>query len=465
MRFFEFKTTLIEASGLINRKAGDEWVNPNDPTDIIKFVGNSYTAYPEDELQFESVEDRDLAVEEITKEYPDITFSNSPTNATLAFAIVLFDTTQPQQQKAFLRFFNNTSVAETPGRWDNKNIPGFIPNFSASRKSTATGMQPSDIFQHHTKSTPLDTNQVISAIDGKLGKEYSVPIANMVKTKQLPTFVAPKEVETAIRDNLGESIGPIAFISDTQGITGAWKDAEFLLGDANYSDCSMFFPSAQNNPLCDSYLVAPNGMDIGISSKGKTGADASASNLFKAIETLKDKDPNNEILTKHKETISIVEDITKLSMYQGPIELAKKYNLITHDQGHTLYEMIREKSPAQDITEYPDMQNIFDAYGFKQDEKNKRLFKLRFGLLANVAKIVSEHINNMPEFQQGGIKLLNQSSIVQVYTNTKASDGKVVVTGMKTVYPPNFKGRIELNGGKNYTGNNATGKIAFTFKK
>ena len=127
--------------------------------------------------------------------------------------------------------------------------------------------------------------------------------------------------------------------------------------------------------------------------------------------------------------------------------------------------MIREKSPAQDITEYPDMQNIFDAYGFKQDEKNKRLFKLRFGLLANVAKIVSEHINNMPEFQQGGIKLLNQSSIVQVYTNTKASDGKVVVTGMKTVYPPNFKGRIELNGGKNYTGNNATGKIAFTFKK
>jgi len=107
MRFFEFKTTLIEASGLINRKAGDEWVNPNDPTDIIKFVGNSYTAYPEDELQFESVEDRDLAVEEITKEYPDITFSNSPTNATLAFAIVLFDTTQPQQQKAYTPSIHN----------------------------------------------------------------------------------------------------------------------------------------------------------------------------------------------------------------------------------------------------------------------------------------------------------------------------------------------------------------------
>jgi len=51
-------------------------------------------------------------------------------------------------------------------------------------------------------------------------------------------------------------------------------------------------------------------------------------------------------------------------MYQGPIELAKKYNLITHDQGHTLYEMIREKSPAQDITEYPDMQNIFDVESF-----------------------------------------------------------------------------------------------------
>ena len=102
---------------------------------------------------------------------------------------------------------------------------------------------------------------------------------------------------------------------------------------------------------------------------------------------------------------------------------------------------------------------------FKKDTENIRKIRLRFGLLANVAKMVAAHYNNMPEFQEGGIKLLNQSSIVQAYTFTKRDGDNVVVTRINTIYPPNFQGTIKLDGGKNYTGNANVGKIAFTFKK
>lgn len=229
----------------------------------------------------------------------------------------------------------------------------------------------------------------------------------------------------------------------------------------------MFYPAEQNNPLCDSYLIAPNGLEIGISSKGADGANASVKNLKDTIDKLRETDPSNPILTENKKAVEVVEYLgsKEVSAIKGPIELAKKEKLITEQQANILYELHQTRSQAQNIEDYPEMQNIYDAFGFKNDPENLRKFRLRFGLLANVAKMVAAHYNNMPEFQEGGIKLLNQSSIVQAYTFTKRDGDNVVVTRINTIYPPNFQGTIKLDGGKNYTGNANVGKIAFTFKK
>jgi hypothetical protein len=289
----------------------------------------------------------------------------------------------------------------------------------------------------------------------------------MMQTKQLPTFTNQPGKEEEIRDYLGESIQPLAFVAEASGIEGQWKDAESLLGGAGFKNCKVFFPAEQNNPLCDSYLIAPNGLEIGISSKGKDGANASIKNLKDTVDKLREIDPANPLLTKYKKTVEVIDYLGSkgVSAIVGPIELAKKEKLITDQQATILYELFKTRSQAQNIEDYPEMQNIYDAYGFKTDPENLRKFRLRYGLLANVAKMVSAHYNELPEFQEGAIKLLNQSSIVQAYTFTKQAGNDVIVTKINTIYPPNFKGIIQLDGGKNYTGNANQGKIAFKFKK
>lgn len=462
MRYNEI-LQLIEASGIINRKAGDTFVSVSDSNDVITYDGE-YKAYPENKTQFEDPAERDELINQLKSKYPDFTESNKPNNSTLAFATVVFTKADKKSKKMFVRYFRDTGVALTPGRWENKNIPGYSAGFKSAVKNVSS-FKPGMLYPMHNKRNALDVKTALSHIKA-IGDEFYEPLAKMIQTKKLPVFENQTEREEEIRDYLGESIQPLAIIAGASGIEGQYKDAESLLGGAGFKSCKMFFPAEQNNPLCDSYLIAPNGLEIGISSKGKDGANASVKNLKDTIDRLRKTDPSNPILTENKKVVDVIEALgsKEMSAIKGPIDLAKKENLITEQQANILYELHRTRSQAQNIEDYPEMQNIYDAFGFKQDPENLRKFRLRFGLLANVAKMVAAHYNNMPEFQEGGIKLLNQSSIIQAYTFTKKDGNNVAVTKINTIYPPNFTGTIKLDGGKNYTGNANIGKIAFAFK-
>lgn len=454
---------LIEASGIINRKAGDTFVSTSNPDDVITYDGE-YKVYPEDKTQFETPEERNQKIAELQQQYKDFVETNKPNASSLSFATVVF-TTAKKTKKIFVRYFRDTNVALTPGRWENKNITGYSAGFKSAVKNVSD-FKPGKLYPPHNKRSAMDVKTVLSHVKA-LGDDLHDPLAKMMQTKQLPVFENQPDREEEIRDYLGETIQPLAIIAGASGIEGQYKDAEPLLGGAGFKSCKMFYPAEQNNPLCDSYLIAPNGLEIGISSKGADGANASVKNLKDTIDKLRETDPSNPILTENKKAVEVVEYLgsKEVSAIKGPIELAKKEKLITEQQANILYELHQTRSQAQNIEDYPEMQNIYDAFGFKNDPENLRKFRLRFGLLANVAKMVAAHYNNMPEFQEGGIKLLNQSSIVQAYTFTKRDGDNVVVTRINTIYPPNFQGTIKLDGGKNYTGNANVGKIAFTFKK
>ena len=454
---------LVEASGIINRKAGDTFISISNPDDIITYDGE-YKVYPEDKAQFETPDERNQKIAEIKQQYKDVVETNIPNSSSLSFATVIF-TTAKKTKKMFIRYFRDTNVALTPGRWENKNITGYSAGFKSAVKNVSN-FKPGKLYPPHNKRSAMDVKTVLGHIK-ELGDDLYDPIAKMMQTRQLPVFKNQAEREEEIRDYLGESIQPLAIIIGASGIDGPYKEAEPLLGGAGFKSCNMFYPAEQNNPLCDSYLIAPNGLEIGISSKGADGANASVKNLKDTIDKLRKTDPSNPILTENKKAVDVVEYLgsTEVSAIKGPIELAKKEKLITEQQANILYELHSTRSQAQNIEDYPEMQNIYDAFGFKNDPENLRKFRLRFGLLANVAKMVAAHYNNMAEFQEGGIKLLNQSSIIQAYTFTKKDGNDVAVNRINTIYPPNFQGTIQLDGGKNYTGNANVGKIAFKFKK
>jgi hypothetical protein len=263
----------------------------------------------------------------------------------------------------------------------------------------------------------------------------------------------------AIRDYFGEIMQPLALAGGV--IKGQAEDARKLLADgANWKNCKMMWPMSMNAALCDSFLIAPNGQEIGISSKGGAGAKASAKNLHDAY--LKAKEEGNEDLIESSQyTINIVRMIAENTAFVGPFEIGKYLNVaqINDNLRNEVEGYIKSgKTDFDGISE--DARTLLS--GFKVNNEVKG-FNTGYAVMAAVAKTVAKEINKNPEFTKGALALLNQSSIIQVYTAMNKRGEDAVLKGFKAVYPPNFEGKILVDGGKNYYSSRVQGKLAFSF--
>jgi len=448
---------LREAVGISGRKPGDVFQNIKDVKNQITF--DTFKAFPEGKLKFVDINQRDRAIEKIKKQIPTLIPINKPNNSQLAFGLAIFNSQSGQQ--GYIKFGRDVQQVNNPGWWGNKDIPNYEPYFAAARKSQK-GFGPASIFGTKTsKKTPLTPNQIVTQINSVLGESFSNPVKEIITKKTLPTFKGQAENATAIRDNFGEVFGPVALVAGASGITGPYKDAEKYLGD--FSACGIFYPTQQANPLCDSYLIASNGKEVGISSKGKSGANASIFTLAKNIKELQMNDPTNPLLKTYKFTVDTLNFLDDHTLIDGPIDLAQTLGMINAKTSGQIKSLWNPRSEEKDIAKYPELTKIYNLYPFKSgpDDKN---FRLRFAILANIAKAVCEKINSTKGFGEGALAFLNQSQIVQAYTQVNVSDKDVIVKEIRTIYPPNFQGTLILNGGKNYYSTNAVGKIAFDFK-
>lgn len=455
---FETPWFLREAVGISGRKLGDVFQNLKNPNDQITF--DSFKAYPDNKMRFDNMEEMLKEITNIEKKIPKLTQVNQPNKSQMAFGLAVFDSAEGK--RGFIKFARDVQQVNNPGWWKNDAIPGYQPYFKTAKK-VSSGFSPSSIFGKATnKSAAFTSEDVIKKINDRLGPEFSQPIAEIISKKVLPTFKGQKENETAIRDNFGEVFGPIALMSNAQGVTGPYTEAEKYLGQT-FSSCKIFYPTQQTNPLTDSYLIASNGKEMGISSKGKKGANASINSLAKNIIQLKDNDPKNPLLEKYKFTVDVLSFLNEADYINGPVDLAEKIKLIDSSTAQEIKKLWQPRSEEKDIRKYPNLRKIYDLYTFDRGPDDVK-FRLRFAILANIAKAVAEKVNGTKEFGEGALNFLNQSQIIQAYTQTKSNNNDVVVTEIRTIYPPNFQGTLVLNGGKNYYSTNAVGKIAFDFK-
>ena len=456
--WFLRESTLNEATGISGRKSGDVFTKIDDPKTQLTF--DQFKVYPDNKQKFDTPEEMDAQIKNIQTKIKDIVQVNAPTKSTQAFGLAVLDGTRGKV--GFIKFGRDVQQVNNPGWWKNDQLTGFKPYFKSAKKASS-GFDPRSIFGTGTsKRAALSPGQVVNQVTKALGPDLAQPIADMVKTKTLPTFKGQADNETAIRDNLAEVFGPVALMNDVNNITGPYKEAEKYLG-VGFSQCSIFYPTQQSNPLNDSYLIAPNGKEMGISSKGKRGANASIFNLAKNIKELAEKDSKNPLLKKYKFTVDVLSWLDDESYIEGPISLAEKIKLINPETAQIVRSLWTPRSEEKDINKFPGLKKIYNLYSFDKGPADRK-FRLRFAILANLAKAVAEKINSTKGFGEGALNFLNQSQIIQAYTQTKKSEQDVVVTEIKTIYPPNFQGTLILNGGKNYYSTNAVGKIAFDFK-
>lgn len=485
MRYKEFK--LDEASGIFNRKAGQMFKHSqtNHELEFIKAIsfpdgpveldGKTWTG------QFPNEEMRDEAVQKVNETADKgIQWTNNPTSGTLAFGLAYLldrqdsfyidapDGSKPEYTHIFGRYFQQMKQVGLPANWNSKYMMGYNVQIGAATKLKA-GLQPQDLIGiEENRYKGIASLMKVVRNNLKTKPQILSGFEQMAKGTMPAVFEGQRDLATAIRDFAGEVLQPLAIMSGAnvgQGIPAAKAD---LLPNTDWSDLDLYWPSDKNHNLVDSIFVREDGLEIGISSKGKQGADASMKNIMDAIN--KAKLAGSKLLDSYPDVVDISNIVNEESSEAGPPILAVKLGLINEDTKEQIMKLpfgpdgTSPKNQTKiDVDTLKALNNdqimgVYKSFGARLTHPNYNIY---YHMISNCAKMVAEKLNADPKFGQGMMEFMKQASIVQVYTNISQKGDNVEVDNFRSVYPPQFSGVITVNGGKNYAATKIFGKLAF----
>ena len=453
---------LMEKSrGLLYRDAGDSFFQGSKDNPTAEIVFDKVDYFPSMPGAYANYDEMSQVGADLFKQYPAIAWSNKPTQASKAFAILTFNGPAAGQQTYFGRFFNEIKP-DMAGFWKNSELPGgWQLNKAASLKGAYYKLKPADLFpKNSTFNTPADTVAAMGTRPGTTPDQMASidkirPGMDQLLAGQLPKFENMGDMVTAVRDDLGETIGPIALIQGMNMGAGAEAARKDILGkDGSYDGSKINFPADKNNGLVDSYLFHPSGVEIGISSKGEKGASASVKNISDGVETARQKG-QDELLTKYADQVEVIERVGHLSSLDFPIVYGVEQGIIDKATGEEIKQMINTNAMPTN----PAILDLMSTYNPKQNPR----YNTGYHALAALARRVSKNINQDPKFGEACLKFLNSSPIIQLHLNGSEKSGNYTVTGFTSKYPPDFKGTVGLDASKVYSATGTIGRVSFSY--
>lgn len=454
-----FNTVLTESSrGLLYRDKGDQFFQGNRDNPTAEIVFDKVDYFPGQPGAYANYEEMAQVGQDLFKQYPSIEWTNKPTSATKAFAIITFDGPGKGQKTHYGRFFNEIKP-DMAGLWKNNELPGgWQLNKAVSLKGSYYKLKPVDLYPlNSTFDTPASC---VAELEANPKENPAVPkiLPGMQQLLggKLPTFDNVGEMVTAVRDDLGETIGPIALVQGMITSGGAEAARKDILGDkGSFGGSAINFPAAKNNGLVDSYLLHPSGVEIGISSKGEKGASASVKNISDGIKVARDKGMD-KLLDTYAPQVEIIDNIGNMSAISFPIEYGIEQGLIDQTTGDEILNMVKTNAS----TDNPVIQSLMANIKAKTD--NPR-YNTGYHTLASLARKVSANINKDPKFGEACLKFLNTSPIIQLHLNGSEKAGNYTVTGFTSKYPPDFKGTVGLDATKVYAATGIIGRVSFSY--
>jgi hypothetical protein len=442
--------SLIESKGIMGRVLGDRFQKGDD---VLEF--QSVNLYPTEEMEFDSPEQRDEFIQQLEQELgSQIEWTNVPNRGSLSFGVAVFTDPALDDKLTYWGRYFRQKTADMMGKWSNSQVPQGWKLQTAGAMKLDIGIDP----QHLIKTDDpfngvLDVIQAVKTNSaGHDLSEMLVSSLETIHTQQHPVFPGQISNMPAIRDYFGEIMGPVALMSDMVG--GQADDArDDLLSGQPWGSCNVFWPMAMNAPLVDSYLTAPDGTRVGISSKGGEGAKASVKNIFDGIAKATD-----EMKAQYQTTVNIVNIVQSNSAKDGPFRLAELYQQLPQGLEQEINGYMKAgKTDYAGIS--PAATELFNYGTPKQDIPG---FNTGYALLALLAKKVAMLINEAgPEFGEGCLAFINQSSIIQLYLKMGKQGTDTMVSSWRAIYPPNFRGQVTIDGSKNYYSSRIGGKFAF----
>ena len=445
---------LSEGVGLANRKPGEQFKNSVD--DIVTFQGLDF--YPESG-KFPPGEEMADAIAGLKSQGMNIHWTNMAAANSSAFAVAKF-TGEDGTPYYLGRFYKEISPNRAQNNFPHDAIPGGFKFQSKAGQKENSGLKPSEWltqFQDNTPQTILD--QAIA----KFG-------AGSAEANALEAFIngdIPVEVvkgnmnPTAFRDYFAEVLQPIALVMGKKVAGNAAEAAKIFFGSNDYSDCTISFNNNTIGGLYDSLLVNSDGKQIKLSSKGKDGANASVTNLIKSVQELDAAPAGKKLRATYAEEINMLETINKMGHFGAPLAIAEKYKMIDSKEAQQVMSL-KSKGPNDEIIGTGILSKRLE--GLYQSRKAKdmgRVIPIEH-MIAAIAYKVADYVNENTRFGEAASTILNNSALVQMYTDTTDSKDTITITKLTAVYPSQTVTGVLLDATKAYM--STQGKGNFTFK-
>ena len=458
---------VTEGVGLANRKPGDLFKNPEG--DVIAFQNVEF--YPESG-SYHDLTDAEAAVAEVSQGLgiapEQIMWTNQPParrqladegGSYAGFGVATF-TDQATNQNYYLgRWFKNISPNRVQNNFAHEYIPGGFKFASKAGAKENTGYKPSEVLTQFQDNTP---ETIMNQIVEKFGEDSDevAAAATFMQASKFPVSFPKGSINfTAFRDYFCEMLQPCALVMGKQIKGNAQEAATIFFGPGSgYGDATISFNTSVTGGLYDSLLVSPEGKQIKLSSKGKSGANASVVNLLKSIQELQVAPKGKKLLEKHKDVIDILNTIDKGGHAGGALELGIKYKIITDEEAREIMGLIN--NGPKDKIQFKN-KNLNTLYQSRKPRDWSKVVPLEH-MLSVVAYRVADYVNENTNFGQAASEILNHSALVQMYTEATESADTITITGFRAVYPSDTVSGVLLDASKAYM--STQGKGNFTFK-
>jgi hypothetical protein len=446
---------LDESRGLAGRKPGDTFRN----TKGEEVTFDNIVFHPEGGGKY-TPEQMDAAIEQVQQQADNIRWQNTRTAKSGGFAIATFE--GPNGPIYVGRYLDKVS----PDPAQNK-VPNEFDDFRLASKAAAktqAGLTPQDLL---TDKLNLTIPKIMNQLAKSLGTDSPLyEVAHRIATGEgLPlSFPVPEGISfSAFRDYFCEILQPMAIVNGVY--TGNAGEAAEIFMDGTFENCLISFDDSKNAGLSDSILTNPDGKEVKISSKGGKGAMASVSNLIDGVNDLQSTANGRKLLKKYGVVIDLLRDIKAAGQAGAPLLLGVKYGVINDKEAERIRALkTMAPIPYDSINQIKISPNLKKLATIKKPE-NLEQINLYYHLIATVAQLAAEQVNEQTNFSKAAADILNNGALVQVYTKAKEGKTEWVLQAFDTVYPSESIKGVYLSAGKNYFSTGIKGNYSFKIDK
>ena len=453
------ENTLIESVGLANRKPGDRWANDQGH----QLIFSDLSFYPE-QGAYNTPQEISQAITQVSQQIgvspTQITWANQPKGA-LAFAIAHF-VDEANKDYYIGRYLRSISANRTENSFPN-DLPGGYRLQTQSARKERSGYKPTDMLTDLVDQTP---DSIYAQVVTKFGdnSDEARAMALFMSADTYPVTIPLGNMNfPAFTNYFCEVLQPMALVmgKPTTG-NGAEAEAKFM-SDGGFTTATITFGGSKTGGLTDSTLTNAAGQSIGVSSKAKAGAKASASNLNDKVKEMSTDPDGRKLLKKYASSVELLKTISSGGYIDGPLDLAVEFKMISPEEKEQV-KSLRKLGPQEVVGQGLLSKRLEKIYASRKGGDAAKIVPF-YHMLAAIAFQVADHVNTKTDFGSAASAILNFGAFVQMYTFAKQSGSNILLNRFEVKYPSEAVTSVLLSAAKTYYSTGNKGNFTFQILK